>query len=666
MHILKSYIIVLKEKILILLCVAGILSLTPHILRKPSYMVSSMIQYNAGSLRVGASIETKEDLKSFLNRDSILSKTKSFFPKKSFLLKNISTTENLLANIDITASSLEIAKEASSIFTKNALQEINGVQNLKDRKFKENLIEQIDSLQSEQNKIQTEITSSTHESVISEINFKKSNIPELREEFENINKRISELKKNSSNSSLQRVSYEQLPGTKEKRKSIERISIEIDSLAQTLGTKHPKMLALEQRFFKLKKQLKAGLAFFKKEQKSELTQVIEKKKEISLAIDESQNFIDKNSSALSKLKILNQSADKIKKQMHNLETKLSQFSINSSENKAFAKKINSLVVHKKNLDLVSAGRDFCLILLLGMFSILFTSLRKPSLINKDFATNYLQVPTISEIPNLNFEVSNDSGVIVLSQVEHKQQDFMIEHQETAQLPVVKKSSLQKTISFNRKISKQQKHEVINEAKEAFKFIRTSNILNTKEQNKVILVTSAHKGEGKTTLAINLATSFSKAGFKTLLLKTDLQESNHETSVMGLADYLVSSCSLSEIVHESGVENLWISPRGIYNKDCNDMLSSKRFNSFIESSKELFDHIIIDGSECLNKSDSLVIASLADKTIIVSDMERTDRKDVKQTVKRLEQFGASISGVVLNNPSKTQPAKTQSKDTYKVA
>jgi polysaccharide biosynthesis transport protein len=184
-------------------------------------------------------------------------------------------------------------------------------------------------------------------------------------------------------------------------------------------------------------------------------------------------------------------------------------------------------------------------------------------------------------------------------------------------------------------------------------LRTSLMLSMSGRTPgTILVTSPNPGEGKTTLAINLATSMLLGDNKALLIDGDLRrpcihrmfEAPQEP---GLSNFLTGSAKLSDIVQATPVQNLYIIPAGPKPPHPIQLLSSAAFRGLLEELRRDFSYIVIDTPPVLGFADARMIASMVDGVLLVVKHHQTSRDAGKLAIQLLTQAQANILGVVLN-------------------
>ena len=188
--------------------------------------------------------------------------------------------------------------------------------------------------------------------------------------------------------------------------------------------------------------------------------------------------------------------------------------------------------------------------------------------------------------------------------------------------------------------------------EAINDVRTAILFSQFDAaTKVVLITSAVPDEGKTTLASNLALAFCGRG-RTLLLDGDLrkarlQEVTNLSGKVGLTDMLSGQCTAENaIVPDPEAENLFLLMPGTLPPNPLEVVSSKRFSENLSRLRADFDYIIIDGTPLLPVSDSIVLAHLADATVLTVKSDDTSHDVALEALKRLRAARISTVGVVM--------------------
>ncbi|VRZ54544.1 capsular polysaccharide biosynthesis protein Cps14D [Streptococcus pneumoniae] len=199
---------------------------------------------------------------------------------------------------------------------------------------------------------------------------------------------------------------------------------------------------------------------------------------------------------------------------------------------------------------------------------------------------------------------------------------------------------------------QKKLEFIKKAEEYYNALCT-NIQLSGDKLKVISVTSVNTGEGKTTTSVNIARSFARAGYKTLLIDGDTRNSvisgvfKSREKITGLTEFLSGTADLSYGLCDTNIENLFVVQSGSVSPNPTALLQSKNFNDMIETLRKYFDYIIVDTPPVGIVIDAVIITQKCDASILVTATGEANKRDVQKAKQQLEQTGKLFLGVVLN-------------------
>jgi succinoglycan biosynthesis transport protein ExoP len=177
--------------------------------------------------------------------------------------------------------------------------------------------------------------------------------------------------------------------------------------------------------------------------------------------------------------------------------------------------------------------------------------------------------------------------------------------------------------------------------------------------KTLLISSGSARDGKTSMAVNLATTFVAADTKVLLIDANFRQPNlhllfpkqqakdsAEHFDFGLSSVLMHQCTADEAVRPSGIEGLDIIDCGPLPANPTELLSSARMNELLAGQRTNYDYIIIDGPPVLLVSDAKILAGLVDATLLVFNANTTSRGAAQRTIRELKQVNARIVGCVL--------------------
>jgi len=192
------------------------------------------------------------------------------------------------------------------------------------------------------------------------------------------------------------------------------------------------------------------------------------------------------------------------------------------------------------------------------------------------------------------------------------------------------------------------------AAEAYKLLRTNLDFSipAKDKCKIIGVTSAMKGEGKSTTAVNIAYTMAQSYEKVLLIEADLRLPTLAKRVRvqprpGLSNLLIGQCNGNDILQKSGlINNLWVVTAGSIPPNPAELLGSEQMAVTIKTMSDFFDVIIIDLPPLTAVSDALIVSKLTDGMVIVVRQEYCDRGSVDEAVRQLRFANAKILGFVM--------------------
>jgi capsular exopolysaccharide synthesis family protein len=193
------------------------------------------------------------------------------------------------------------------------------------------------------------------------------------------------------------------------------------------------------------------------------------------------------------------------------------------------------------------------------------------------------------------------------------------------------------------------------ATECIRNLRTSlQFSSIDEELKTILVTSSVPNDGKSFVSSNLAISFAQAGKKVLLIDCDLRKGRQHKIFdvdghKGLSNLLIKDIgNHSDYIIKTNIKNLSLLPRGTFPPNPSELLNSKKNATLIGILKNKYDIVILDGAPVNGLSDSLILSSLVDKTILISSVNHTPKTELLSAKKALEGVGANLAGCVANN------------------
>jgi capsular exopolysaccharide synthesis family protein len=193
--------------------------------------------------------------------------------------------------------------------------------------------------------------------------------------------------------------------------------------------------------------------------------------------------------------------------------------------------------------------------------------------------------------------------------------------------------------------------------ETFRSLRTRLQFFTKETpSPAILITSSMPAEGKTFASINLASAYSLAGKKTVMVGFDLRKPRLYTDFgisddNGVSTYLIGRDPLKDIIRESGYENLYLIAAGPVPPNPSELAASAKTKELIAELKKMFDYIIIDSAPIGTVSDTFSLAAIADITIILVRHNKTIKSVLENTLTDAKLNGITGMTILLNDISR---------------
>ena len=179
-----------------------------------------------------------------------------------------------------------------------------------------------------------------------------------------------------------------------------------------------------------------------------------------------------------------------------------------------------------------------------------------------------------------------------------------------------------------------------------------------ENRKVLLVSSAIPGEGKTTVSVNLAASLAQKGKKVLLIDCDLRNPSVVSSIStkkrplssrnSVVDYIKGSTTVMDMIQPTELENLFVIPGGTGSKSgYSGHLSDERMARLIQAGRNLYDYVILDTPPCSLLADAAELAALADAGLLVIRRDFAARDQIVDGVERLSDARLPIIGCAFN-------------------
>lgn len=175
-------------------------------------------------------------------------------------------------------------------------------------------------------------------------------------------------------------------------------------------------------------------------------------------------------------------------------------------------------------------------------------------------------------------------------------------------------------------------------------------MNADGNTKVLQIESAVSGEGKTTTVCNLAVCLGKAGKKAAVLELDFYHPRvHRVfklpGATGIAEYMLGSAGMDEVIKKTGYENVDIITRGGAIDNPPLVYMSEKFKGFMAALREKYDFLLLDCAPVLQSSDFMHISEVSDGVLFLAAHARTTRSQAEDAVRELKKNGIPVLGAV---------------------
>jgi capsular exopolysaccharide synthesis family protein len=193
--------------------------------------------------------------------------------------------------------------------------------------------------------------------------------------------------------------------------------------------------------------------------------------------------------------------------------------------------------------------------------------------------------------------------------------------------------------------------------ESYRHLRTSVLLSTAGRApRSLLVTSSLPGEGKTTTAVNTAISLAQTGASVIIIDADMRRPRLR-SIFGLPERSGLSSILSSELSEADilamapkeeVSGLHVLTAGPIPPNPAELLGSAQMRRLMSTLQANFNHVVVDSPPVTSFTDGVLISTMVDGVLLVVHGGKSSRHVVKRSRQLLQDVGAKIFGVVLNN------------------
>jgi polysaccharide biosynthesis transport protein len=189
--------------------------------------------------------------------------------------------------------------------------------------------------------------------------------------------------------------------------------------------------------------------------------------------------------------------------------------------------------------------------------------------------------------------------------------------------------------------------------EAYRVLRTNLIFSMPaDKGRVVIVSSANPGEGKTTTAANLAAALSMNGAKVLVLDADLRRPTlHQhlgvQKAPGLSDVIVGRNQPADVIQATRYKGLYVLPCGHAAPNPAELLDSNAMRDIVGGLKHHYDWVLVDTPPILAMADTPILCPIADGVLLVLAAEVTLRPAIERARDQILAVGGKVTGAVLN-------------------
>lgn len=410
-----------------------------------------------------------------------------------------------------------------------------------------------------------------------------------------------------------RDTYAELSNKKNQKESL---------IAENIGPKHSKMLALQETEHILKEKLNKELIGLRSSLKSKLEIVVSSRKKWNEIVKEKEQELQKHVMKVPLYEQASRDYDAALNQLKDLDARykdeIARLRVPREAIEMYDQPLFPTAPYKPNVTLnlaVGAGMG----LLLGIGLALLLEFMDTSVKTMEDVERALQVPVLGIIPK--------------------------------NVPILHSA------------------DILGPDAEAYRILRTNIEFNKKGLEEISLTfVSGSAGEGKTTTLCNLAYVCAQGGYATLMIDGDLRRSKLHRyyeldNEVGLTSYLLEDYPLEEVVFQTPIDNLYVMPAGPVPFDPSGALNSRKFHELLQEVKQRFDIVLVDSPPILGVSDSAVIVSEVDMTLMVVQPRKLPLKALLRQKQVIESVGGNLAGVVMNNVDITSDHQYQYYTTY---
>ena len=174
--------------------------------------------------------------------------------------------------------------------------------------------------------------------------------------------------------------------------------------------------------------------------------------------------------------------------------------------------------------------------------------------------------------------------------------------------------------------------------------------------KTLLITSSVPSEGKTTTAVNTAVSLAQTGASVLVIDADMRrprlhgifDTDNQRGLSTILSSEMKEAEVLEIIQQHAATGLYLLTSGPIPPNPAELIGSDQMRHLLKILESSFTHIVVDSPPIASFTDGVLIASMVDGVLLVVHSGKSSRGIVRRSRQLLQDVGAKIFGVVLNN------------------
>lgn len=191
------------------------------------------------------------------------------------------------------------------------------------------------------------------------------------------------------------------------------------------------------------------------------------------------------------------------------------------------------------------------------------------------------------------------------------------------------------------------------AMESLRSLRTSlHFAMMEAKNNIVMISGPGPGIGKTFVSTNFAATLAMGGKKVLVIDADLRKGYMQKFMgqemgAGLSAYLGGQTEMMQVISKTGFDGLDFVCRGAVPPNPSELLMQPRFKALLDWASEHYDFVIVDSSPILMVTDAAIVGQHVGASLLVARFAQTAVKEVEVAIRRFEQNGVVIKGILLN-------------------